>query len=334
MKPIFVKEGSSKLKRLKNEATKTVDYYDQMKEELTQIRNLSGSKKKIKNGQWLYYPWSKNLVRILSNEDYQELRTSRNKYLITPIEQKKLLNFKIGVLGMSVGNSITLSLVYTGISNNIKIADADSLDGSNLNRVRARLEDLGENKAVITAKQIYEVNPYAKIEVFTQKINEKNLVKFISNLDLVIEEVDDFALKIKSRLLARKIGIPVVMITDNAEEVMVDIERYDLDNNYPLFHGLAGNLEKLKLDNLTKEQQVEIASKIVGKENITPRMRKSLSEVGKTLVSWPQLATTVFAGGGIGAYVVKQIALGEEIKSKRFKVVVDDDLLDKPTTRS
>lgn len=334
MKPIFVKENSPELKKLKNEATKTIDYYDQMREELTQIRNLSGSKEKIKNSQWVYYPWLKNLVRLLSNQDYQELRTTRNKYLITEDEQKKLMNFKVGVLGMSVGNSIVLSLIHTGISNDIKIADADNLDGSNLNRVRAGLYDLGENKTVLTAKQIYEVNPYAKIEIFTEGVDEKNLGKFISNLDLVVEEVDDFALKIKSRLSAKKRGIPVVMITDNAEEVIVDIERYDLDKNYPLFHGFAGNLEKLKLDNLTKEQKIEIATKIVGKENITPRMSKSLSEVGKTLVSWPQLATTVFAGGGIGAYVVKQIALGKKIKSKRFKIVVDRDLIDKSATKS
>ena len=334
MKPIFVKENSPKLKRFKNEAIKTVDYYDQMREELTQIRSLSGSKEKIKNGQWVYYPWSKNLVQLLSNQDYQELRTARNKYLITEDEQSKLLKFKVGVLGMSVGNSIVLSLIHTGISNDIKIADADNLDGSNLNRVRTGLYDLGENKTVLTAKQIYEVNPYAKIEIFNEGVNEKNLDKFISNLDLIVEEVDDFALKIKSRLSAKKKGIPVVMITDNAEEVMVDIERYDLNKNYPLFHGLAGNLEKLKLDNLTKEKKVEIATKIVGKENITPRMAKSLSEVGKTLVSWPQIATTVFAGGGIGAYVVKQIALGEKIKSKRFKIVVDRNLIDKSATKS
>ena len=110
--------------------------------------------------------------------------------------------------------------------------------------------------------------------------------------------------------------------------MIVDVELYDIDPNYPIFHGLAGDIENTNMTNITKEKRIELATLIVGKENITQRMSHSLREVGQSLVSWPQLATTVFAGGGIGAYVAKQIALGNKISSKRFIINIDKHLLD------
>lgn len=279
-------------------------------------------------GNWVFYPWNKKLVHLPEEKDFETLRTTRNRELINEEEQIKLFDLKVGVLGLSVGNSIALSLIYTGIAHEIKLADPDTLSLSNLNRIRAGVADLGMNKAVLGARQILETNPYAKVTVYNEGVNETNLEDFFAGIDLVIEETDDFGLKLNSRRFAKKKRIPLVMITDNAEEIIIDVERYDLDKDYPFFHGLAGNIEDIDLKNINREQRIELATKIVGKENITPRMQESLKEVGKSLVSWPQLATTVFAGGGIGAYVVKQIALGRKISSKRFKIDIDKNLLD------
>src|SRR5690554_1958216 len=54
-------------------------------------------------GVWVYYPWRNALVRILDEADFVHLRTSRNKYKITPEEQEKLGKKRIGIIGLSVG---------------------------------------------------------------------------------------------------------------------------------------------------------------------------------------------------------------------------------------
>ena len=38
-------------------------------------------------GVWVYYPWSAYLLHILDEQEFFELRTSRNKYKITADEQ-------------------------------------------------------------------------------------------------------------------------------------------------------------------------------------------------------------------------------------------------------
>ena len=328
-------------------SVKVIDEIDSILEELYFVKNPErkfnstendldflinkelGIKLKKDFGKWVFYPWNNSLVHIPDKKEFELLRTVRNRLLITEKEQDKLQNFTVGVLGLSVGNSIALSLCYSGISNKIKLADPDKLSLSNLNRIRAKTTDIGLNKAVLAAHQIYEVNPYAEVEVYPNEINNTNLEEFLDGVDLLIEEVDDFSLKILARLEAKKNKIPFIMVTDNAEIIMLDIERYDINPNYPIFHGLAGDIENKTMENLTKEERVELATRIVGKENVTPRMSQSLREVGHSLVSWPQLATTVFAGGGVGAYVAKQIALGNKISSKRFIINIDEKLVDK-----
>lgn len=41
-------------------------------------------------GVWVYYPWNKNLIHILDEEEFIEIRTNRNRYKITREEQKLL----------------------------------------------------------------------------------------------------------------------------------------------------------------------------------------------------------------------------------------------------
>ena len=61
----------------------------------------------------------------------------------------------------------------------------------------------------------------------------------------MLEEVDDLATKVEIRRHARALGVPVVMVTDDGDNVIVDVERYDLDPGYPLFHGNAGDVTDL-----------------------------------------------------------------------------------------
>lgn len=105
-------------------------------------------------GRWVRYPWSRRLLRVLPPEGFAELRWSRNRNKITASEQSVLQQKSVGVVGLSVGNSIANALALEGVGGCLKLADFDALELSNLNRVRASLADLGLNKAVIAARQI------------------------------------------------------------------------------------------------------------------------------------------------------------------------------------
>jgi hypothetical protein len=63
-----------------------------------------------KYGCWVYYPWKYSLVHLLPKDDFIKVRTLRNHYKITPSEQQELSQKKIGIVGLSVGQSIALTM--------------------------------------------------------------------------------------------------------------------------------------------------------------------------------------------------------------------------------
>ena len=74
-------------------------------------------------GQWVYLPWRHTLLHILDDAGFHQVRTGRNRNLITKEEQEKYYNSTIGIAGQSVGNSCTLAMVLTGGGKHLKLAD-------------------------------------------------------------------------------------------------------------------------------------------------------------------------------------------------------------------
>ena len=90
-------------------------------------------------GVWVYYPWSRRLVHILDEDEFVEVRTNRNQYKITRAERAALSTKKIGIVGLSVGQSIALTLAMERGFGELRLADFDLLELSNLNRIRPGL---------------------------------------------------------------------------------------------------------------------------------------------------------------------------------------------------
>jgi molybdopterin/thiamine biosynthesis adenylyltransferase len=272
-----------------------------------------------KCGNWVYFPWNGLLVHYLEDSLHQELRTARNKNFITSEEQEKLYNTTIGIAGLSVGSNIAIALSLMGACRKMKLADPDVIAPSNLNRIITDFTNIGINKAVAIARYIYQLNPYAEIEIFKEGINKKNIKEFLKDLDILIEELDDIEIKIEIRKLARRKKIPVIMATDNGDNVIIDIERFDIKPNLPLFHG---NIKNIDYKNINKNMPklYKAMSKIIGLQFVPSRIMQSIFEVGKTIYSWPQLITAAMLSGAVVAYVVKKIILNEKIKSGKLEV--------------
>ena len=150
-------------------------------------------------GVWVYYPWSNILVHILDEEEFIELRTNRNLYKITREERDKLAQKKIGVVGMSVGQSIAIALAMERGCGELRLADFDHLELSNLNRIKTGIENLGISKAVIAAREIARLDPFIKVNCYLDGITEDNIEDFLlsgGKIDLLIEECDSLDIKI------------------------------------------------------------------------------------------------------------------------------------------
>lgn len=275
-------------------------------------------------GNWYYFPWLNATVKYLPEDLHLELRTGRNKYLITKEEQEKFYNSTIAFLGMSVGSHVALVTAMTGGAKHMKLADPDAFSGDNLNRVRMGFQNIGLNKAVVVARQISEINPYATIELFPQGITEENAGTILNGSDLIVEEMDNMYWKLKVRELAREFGIPVVMGTDNGDGAIVDVERYDLNRNLPILNGYAKGLSSEKLKSMPAKDIPKVAGKIAGANLVVPRMLYSVSEVGKSLYSWPQLGTAANMCGSLVSMLARRIIIKDKnIKSGRYSVNPD-----------
>jgi len=337
----FKRNSSLLNKLLLNKNIEIVDTYKEQLNELWQIRNpgksntLQGvrineqycNQPSLKEcGTWVWYPWRRSLIHILDNIYFQELRTARNKLLINEKEQKLFQNFDVGIAGLSVGNNIAMTIRIQGGSKTIKLADNDNLEVSNMNRIRAGLFDLGKEKVEIAKEQILEIDPYSKVILFKKGINRQNLQRFCDRTDLLFDEVDDLKVKILLRMEAKRRKIPMIMLTDNEDGVLVDYYPYQKITSTPLFYGLKDDHIKAKLsyEKINKKEIAKLSSQIVGLDNISPRMKLSLENVGKKLYSWPQLATAAFSAGVVGCYFARMISIGNNFSFKRGLIRVND----------
>lgn len=290
------------------------------------LKSYLGDKPMTATGEWFYFPWLGQIVHYLPDALHQELRTGRNRNLITAEEQAKYYEAKIGVLGMSVGSHVALTIAMTGGGGGrLKLADPDVISGSNLNRIRAGFQSVGLGKTIAVARQIAEMNPYGQIELYEDGLTEDNIGKFLSEprLDILVEEMDDPYLKIKVRYAARALGIPVVMAADNGDNTVVDVERYDLDRNLPVLNGVVGDVTPEQFKSFAAEELPRIIARMAGAPLATARMQESVFEVGKSLYTWPQLGNAATLCGAALAYLARRIVLKEDIKSGRYEVNLD-----------
>lgn len=299
---------------------KTESYLDELKRRMPLWQH----------GRWIFYPWLSALVHVLADEDFQKVRTARNKNLINAAEQEKFYDAVIGIGGLSVGNNVVLAIVQQGGGKCFRIGDFDRLALTNINRIRAGVQNLGLLKTEMTARQIYELNPYAEVALFSDGITKENLEKFVMGppkLDVLIDELDSLGVKYLIREQAKKYKIPVVMAADNGDNAVVDVERYDLDPNLPFFQGRLGDITYEELISLDKFGIGKTITKHIGPENITERMQQSLLQMGKTIVSWPQLGGAAWLNGAAVAYAVRKIVNGEPVESNRALISLDEKLV-------
>lgn len=272
-------------------------------------------------GLYIYYPWNRRLVHTVGREEFIELRTSRNRFKITAEEQETLAAKTVGVIGLSVGQSVALTMAMERLFGRIRLADFDTLELTNLNRIRTGIHNLGLSKTVAVAREIAEIDPFLEVELFSEGITDENLGQFLGTgddaLDVLVEECDSLEVKIAARQEARKRHIPVVM--DTSDRGMIDIERFDLEPNRPLLHGKVEEEKLVDISSISNTERMNLTMSMVDFDNLSHRLRDSIAEIGVSINTWPQLASEVVKGGGISATVIRLLLLGSnECRSGRY----------------
>jgi len=297
-----------------------IDRWPEQLSGLRQLRPSSGAQVLGENRRWVYYPWRRVVVSLLGPHAFRVARLDRNRHLITAGEQERLGALRIGVVGLSSGHAIAYALATQGLCGELRLADFDDLELSNLNRVPASVLNVGQNKAVVAARRIAELDPYLPMEVLTCGLTAENLDQFLDGLNVVIEECDSLDMKILVREAARDRRLPLLMAT--SDRGLVDVERYDLEPQRPLFHGLLGDIDAAGLAGLTDRDKIPHVLRILDGSELSPRGAASLIEVGHTLSTWPQLAGDIAVGVAAITEAVRRIGLGEHLPSGRARIDV------------
>ena len=312
---------SAVLERLR--ADPNVDFLDHRDAQLASLRKLRPPPDPAllaESGRWAYFPWRRTVVAVLGPQGFRAVRLDRNRNNITTREQALLGALRIGVAGLSVGHVIAHTLAAEGICGQLRLADFDHLELSNLNRVPATVFDLGLNKADVAARRIAELDPYLPVEVLASGLTFDNFDEFLDGLDILVEECDSLEMKAVLREGARARGIPVLMAT--SDRGIVDVERFDHEPQRPILHGLLGQLDLDLLPGMSSREKIPHILRHLDAERLSPRTAASLIEIDRSLSTWPQLASDVVLGASVLAEAVRRIGLGEELRSGRTRIDV------------
>jgi molybdopterin/thiamine biosynthesis adenylyltransferase len=107
------------------------------------------------------------------------------------MRQEKLRDTVIGIAGCGgIGGAVAERLVRLGVRN-LKIADPDTFELSNINRqLGASIDNMGRNKAEMVAEIVYNVTRDVNIEIYSDGITTENADEFVSGCDYVMDKIE------------------------------------------------------------------------------------------------------------------------------------------------
>ncbi len=172
--------------------------------------------------------------------DNQLLRYSRHILLpqVDYAGQEKLVNSHALILGAGgLGSPVALYLAAGGVGN-ITICDFDAVDLTNLQRQIVHTTDaVGVNKAISAQKTLLALNPEVKVNAVCIKSTEAELHQLISQVDVVVDCSDNFAIRYSLNKLCVQLKKPLVSGAALGFEGQVTV--YDMRHDAsPCYHCL------------------------------------------------------------------------------------------------
>jgi adenylyltransferase/sulfurtransferase len=108
--------------------------------------------------------------------------------------QIKLRQSRVLVIGVGGLGTPILQYLSAGGVGHIGIVDNDQVDESNLQRqILFGVKDLGKLKSIIAKDRLSKLNPAVTFEIFNFRLGKKNILKMVTDYDLVFDATDNFA---------------------------------------------------------------------------------------------------------------------------------------------
>ena len=111
---------------------------------------------------------------------------------------------------------------------------------------------------------------------------------------------------------------------ETSDRGVLDVERFDLEPERPIFHGLLPGVHSSDLAGLALEAKAPYVLRMMGASDVSSRGAASLLEVGRTITAWPQLASEVTLGGATAAAVVRRFGMKGHLPSGRVRIDLDE----------
>lgn len=108
--------------------------------------------------------------------------------------QERIKNSRVFIAGAGgLGSAVSIYLSAAGIGY-LKIVDKDIIEISNLNRQILYIEeDIGRAKAESARQRLNDINKDITIEVVEEEIGEENIIELLSDVDVIVDCMDNFA---------------------------------------------------------------------------------------------------------------------------------------------
>jgi len=200
---------------MKNEKEETI--LRELEKTRKEAVNSSGEKyysisvKQIKEISCKFQTKSREIEILALQNNIIPERYHRNLGVISPLEQVKLLQSKVAIIGAGgLGGTILELLTRMGIGKLI-IADKDIMVDSNLNRQILSTEtNLGQSKTEVAVKRVKEINSSIEITGHSVFIDSGNVKKIIEGAEVVVDALDNLPVRFILQQACRELNIPLV----------------------------------------------------------------------------------------------------------------------------
>jgi hypothetical protein len=72
------------------------------------------------------------------------------------------------------------------------------------------------------------------------------------------------------------------------------------------------------------QTRMQLLMALTSFEHVSGKMKFSMSEIGKSITTWPQLASSVVLGGAVTTDIARRILLEQHTRSGRFYVDLEE----------
>lgn len=240
------------------------------------------------------------LIPTNQNQNFYDERTDRNLGILTKKDQADLKGKTIGIAGCGgMGGYLASLFVRLGVGK-IKLADPENFDISNLNRqFGANKYTIGKSKSMETARICRLITTDMEIDVYPMGINKYSVEDFVSDCDIIIDEIEFWELEAPiilhraSRI--RKIpvlgcntagfGTHLFLFTSDSMPIE-DVFGVSRDEAHILDkQRRSGEMDEKKMHDLLERMLLVIAPELKNTHTEEfPRIKKRLLEEGKASI--------------------------------------------------